>query len=160
VLAIFDIDRFKRINDAHGHLAGDTVIQAVSASMTKHLGSLGLVCRLGGEEFALLSSTQRTEDILDAVWSFRDHVAAAPIVVGDVSVNVTISAGVATRAAGESFNQLYADADRALYMAKAAGRNRVNFAETFAPPTERRSWRSEPLPPEASDDASPSRSVA
>jgi diguanylate cyclase (GGDEF)-like protein len=143
ILVIFDIDRFKRINDAHGHIAGDAVIQAVARTMVEHLGPLGLVCRLGGEEFALLAAEQRMEDVLDGVWALRDRLAATPIVTGDAAVTVTVSAGVAARQPGGSFTQLYADADRALYVAKTSGRNRVDYAAPLMPAEpERRRWRS------------------
>ncbi len=144
ILVIFDIDRFKHINDSHGHLAGDAVIQAISNAMVEHLAPLGLICRLGGEEFALLSRDKKMEDVLDGVWAFRDHLASRPIEIGETTVNVTISAGVATRQPGASFNQLYADADRALYVAKTSGRNRIDYAEPLAASeTDRRRWRSE-----------------
>ncbi|MEJ0011556.1 MAG: GGDEF domain-containing protein [Bauldia sp.] len=143
ILVIFDIDWFKRINDAHGHIAGDTVIQEVGNAMVDHLAHLGLVCRLGGEEFALLSGNKEMEAVLDALWALRDHLAAAPIIVGEAAVNVTLSAGVALRQPGASFNQLYADADRALYMAKTGGRDRIDYAAPLTPSeTDRRRWRS------------------
>jgi diguanylate cyclase (GGDEF)-like protein len=142
ILVIFDIDRFKGINDAHGHMVGDWVIQAVSAAMVEHLAPLGLLCRLGGEEFALLASDREMEDVLDGVWALRDRLAANPIVIGDKAVKVTISAGVAMQQSGGDFNQLYADADRALYTAKSAGRNRVDYAAPLLPrETDRRRWR-------------------
>jgi diguanylate cyclase (GGDEF)-like protein len=142
ILVIFDIDRFKRINDAHGHLAGDTVIQAVSAAMVEQLAPLGLLCRLGGEEFALLANHRDMEDVLDAVWSFRDRLAAAPIIIGDQAIQVTISAGVAKQQPGTTFNQLYADADRALYLAKSSGRNRIDYAAPLVlREADRRRWR-------------------
>jgi len=148
ILVIFDIDRFKRVNDTYGHLVGDEVILTLSRLMVADLGGLGHLCRLGGEEFALLASDVNIEDVLDGVWTFRDHLAATPVMAGDVAVTVTISAGVAVRTANGTFNQLYADADRALYMAKAAGRNRVGYAESIEaavrprPEGERRRWRS------------------
>jgi diguanylate cyclase (GGDEF)-like protein len=142
ILVIVDIDRFKRVNDSHGHIVGDHVIQAVSSKMIEHLGPLGLVCRLGGEEFALLANGRPIEDVLDGVWALRDHLSAAPIIVGDEAVAVTISAGVAIRAPGGSFNQLYAEADRALYVAKSGGRNRVDTAESVpSRENDRRQWR-------------------
>ncbi|HVY21396.1 MAG TPA: GGDEF domain-containing protein [Bauldia sp.] len=143
ILVIFDIDRFKRINDAHGHIAGDAVIAAVAATMTEHLGALGLLCRLGGEEFALLANNQNMEDVLDGVWAMRDRLAATPIVTGEIAVEVTVSAGVAARQPGGTFTQLYADADRALYVAKTSGRNRVDYAAPLTPrEADRRRWRS------------------
>jgi diguanylate cyclase (GGDEF)-like protein len=142
ILVIVDIDRFKRINDTYGHIFGDAVIQSVSNKMTEHLAALGLVCRLGGEEFALLATDKPMEDVLDGVWALRDNLASNPIVLGDTAATVTISAGIATRAPGGNFNQLYADADRALYVAKTGGRNRVDTAEPYVPREgDRRLWR-------------------
>jgi diguanylate cyclase (GGDEF)-like protein len=130
VLVIFDIDRFKRINDTYGHLAGDEVIRGVAETMAADLEGLGQLGRLGGEEFALLARGTTPEALAAKLAAFRDHVATTPIIVGGTAVNVTISAGVALKAPNGTFTQLYSDADRALYLAKAAGRNRINFAET------------------------------
>jgi diguanylate cyclase (GGDEF)-like protein len=128
VLAIADIDRFKRVNDTHGHMVGDEVIRVVAHTMVSELGAFGHVARLGGEEFALLTSSS-TDNILQHLWDFRDRIAAAPIIVGDAVVNISISIGVAQREAGESFERLFGEADRALYLAKASGRNRVVSAD-------------------------------
>ena len=127
-LAIVDIDRFKRVNDAHGHLAGDAVIQSVAQTMAAQLGELGHVARVGGEEFALLSRGVRVEVLAARLTAFRDKVGATPIVVDGSSIRVTVSVGIALRREGETFDQLYAAADRALYAAKAAGRDRVQFS--------------------------------
>lgn len=124
-LVIADIDRFKGVNDTYGHLAGDEVIKMVGHSMEAQLGSFGRVGRIGGEEFALVSSTPATDELISALWDFRDRIADTPIVVGTASARVTISIGVASRKDGESFIDLFAEADRALYLAKASGRNRV-----------------------------------
>ena len=131
ILVIADIDRFKRVNDTYGHLAGDEVISSVARLMAAMLGDLGLLARVGGEEFALLSTgapMRLLEDKLDAV---RDRLATTPIPTRGIAVQVTISAGVALSRAGETFDQLYAAADRALYAAKAAGRNRVVHADSI-----------------------------
>jgi diguanylate cyclase (GGDEF)-like protein len=124
-LVIADIDRFKTVNDTHGHLAGDEVIKMVGQAMESALGPFGQVGRLGGEEFALVSKAPVTDDLIASLWDFRDRIAATPIVAGSASVRVTISIGVASRKEGQSFTELFADADRALYLAKASGRNRV-----------------------------------
>ncbi len=124
-LVIADIDRFKTVNDMHGHLAGDEVIKMVGQAMQAELGEFGRVGRIGGEEFALVSSSAATDALMAGLWDFRDRIAATPIVVGSASVRVTISVGVASRKEGQDFDALFADADRALYLAKASGRNRV-----------------------------------
>jgi len=130
-LVIADIDRFKRVNDTYGHLAGDEVIRSVGQMMASEFGELGRVARVGGEEFALLSSGVASEILEAKIIALRDRVAATPILVHGVAVRVTISAGVAQQHTGQTFNQLYATADRALYAAKAAGRNRVLLAEAL-----------------------------
>jgi diguanylate cyclase (GGDEF)-like protein len=124
-LVIADIDRFKAVNDTHGHLAGDEVIKMIGHAMHAELGTFGQVGRIGGEEFALVSSEAATETLMAGLWDFRDRIAATPIVVGSASIRVTISIGVASRKSGQSFVDLFAEADRALYLAKASGRNRV-----------------------------------
>jgi diguanylate cyclase (GGDEF)-like protein len=134
VLVIVDIDRFKRVNDTYGHIAGDAVIRRIAEVMTRELGSLGQLGRLGGEEFALLTSGIDREVLSDRLTAFRDAVAGTPVIVGDTAVKVTISAGVALRGQGDNFAQLYSAADQALYLAKAAGRNRVTFAESIGVP--------------------------
>ena len=137
-LVIVDIDRFKRINDVHGHLAGDSVIRTVGQAMAAELGDLGRVGRLGGEEFALVSTSNAENHLIDRLWAFRDRIAANPIVTSGASIQVTISAGVACRTDGQSFDELYAEADRALYLAKASGRNRiVSAAAAMHVPAER-----------------------
>jgi diguanylate cyclase (GGDEF)-like protein len=127
-LVIVDIDRFKRVNDTHGHLAGDTVIRSIGQSMVFELGALGQVARMGGEEFALLSSGVSTPMLVAKLVAFRERVESTPILVGGGAVRVTISAGVALRGEDGSFDQLFSEADRALYLAKTTGRNRIRFA--------------------------------
>ena len=132
-LTIFDIDRFKSVNDAYGHLVGDAAIRAVGRMMQEELGALGLVARIGGEEFALLTSRASLEDVVERLLAFRDRLRATPILIGDVTLRVTVSAGVALRENGDSFDRLYGLADRALYEAKAAGRNQFRFPPSLEP---------------------------
>jgi diguanylate cyclase (GGDEF)-like protein len=124
-LVIADIDRFKSVNDTHGHLVGDEVIRMVGRAMQSSLGTYGRIGRIGGEEFALISFSAATERLIGSLWDFRDRIASTPIVVGSASVKVTISVGVASRKDGQNLDDLFAEADRALYLAKASGRNRV-----------------------------------
>jgi diguanylate cyclase (GGDEF)-like protein len=131
-LVIVDVDRFKRVNDSLGHLAGDEVLRSIGQMMATELGGLGLVARVGGEEFALLAASAPPDRVEERIRAFRDRVAATPVVACGHAVQVTISAGIAVRRAHESFDQLYSAADRALYAAKAAGRNRVLSADRLA----------------------------
>ena len=123
-LAIADIDRFKRINDQHGHDAGDAALIAVAHIMRDELSDLGLVARLGGEEFGWLSGEADAAHVRDRLQRLRQRIASAAITVPGQTIGVTVSAGFAT-GRDASIDELYSAADRALYVAKAAGRDRV-----------------------------------
>ena len=132
VLVIADIDRFKRVNDNYGHMAGDAVIRMVSRIATTELGDLGALGRFGGEEFALLTSDVSPSLLVLRLENLRTRIALTPVITeGGAAVHVTISAGVAIRGAGRDFDALYADTDRALYEAKTAGRNRISYSPLF-----------------------------
>jgi diguanylate cyclase (GGDEF)-like protein len=125
VLVIADVDRFKIVNDTYGHRVGDVVLQTVGPIMTSHLAKFGLVGRLGGEEFALISSAASVDEIVSALEELLCVIAKTAIIVPDGAVSVTMSVGVAAREPGESFERLYSEADDALYLAKRGGRNRI-----------------------------------
>ena len=131
VLVIFDIDRFKRVNDTHGHLAGDEVIRRVARMLNEHLGTLGYLGRIGGEEFMLVGSSVDIDRLVASLSAFRECLAATSIVFDGGAVKVTMSAGAAVRGEDGGFNELYAEADRALYEAKALGRNRITYSRSF-----------------------------
>jgi diguanylate cyclase (GGDEF)-like protein len=130
-LIIVDVDDFKRVNDKHGHWIGDQVLRATAAMMAQLLGAFGRVGRLGGEEFALLAYRGDHALILRQLEAFRETVARTPILTDTLPVSITISAGVATREGDQTFQQLFVRADRALYQAKALGRNRIVLAGTI-----------------------------
>ncbi len=143
-LTIFDIDRFKSVNDAYGHLVGDAAIRAVGRIMQEELGAVGLVARVGGEEFAVLTSRASLDDLVERLLAFRDRLRTTPILIDDVTLRVTVSAGVALRENGDGFDRLYGLADRALYDAKAAGRNQIRFPPSLEPLVNRFATRFEP----------------
>lgn len=128
-LLIADIDRFKDVNDMHGHLVGDEVIRSVASMMAAHLGDLGRVGRLGGEEFAFLCFDVPLIELTRRLQAFRLSLSGTSLLVGGTGVSVTVSGGVAIRRDGQTFEMLYAAADRALYAAKNAGRNRILIDE-------------------------------
>ena len=127
-LAIIDVDRFKRINDTYGHLGGDEVLRAVASAIRAELADIGAVGRVGGEEFALVSHDLPADVVAARVRRLGQTLSETAICAGGIVVNVTLSAGVAGARARQSFEQIYAEADCALYAAKAAGRNRVLLA--------------------------------
>ena len=129
ILLIVDIDRFKDVNDTHGHLVGDEVIRTVSAMLAAHLGDLGRVGRLGGEEFAALCLDVPLTELTQRLHAFRRSLSSTSLLAAGTGVSVTVSGGVAIRRDGQTFEMLYAAADRALYAAKNAGRNRILIDE-------------------------------
>jgi diguanylate cyclase (GGDEF)-like protein len=123
-LVIADIDRFKRINDRYGHAVGDEIIKSVGRRMQAELGDLGTVARLGGEEFALVTAGRPSAEIRARLEQLRGRLADEPAMVAGQRVQATVSIGLAARREHD-FEALYAAADKALYVAKTAGRDRV-----------------------------------
>jgi diguanylate cyclase (GGDEF)-like protein len=124
-----DVDYFKRVNDAHGHLTGDAVLRTLAAEMRRQVRDTDLVGRFGGEEFAiLLNGTTAAEACLVAE-RIRCGVGVIRVPAKDVAVGVTVSIGVAVIGAhGTDLHDLLEAADRALYQAKDDGRDRVRLA--------------------------------
>lgn len=123
-LAIFDLDRFKAINDCHGHLAGDTVIRSVAMAIREVFGAPHVAARLGGEEFGVVIRGGDVTSRLELADRVRRRIAEQSVPFEDVAIATTISVGVA-EFADRRGEIVYSAADRALYLAKAAGRNRV-----------------------------------
>jgi diguanylate cyclase len=126
-VAVCDIDRFKSINDKHGHAVGDRVLKAVARSLESSCPG-HLVSRYGGEEFVILLGgldAQHAAVVMDAA---RGELASRRFVVKETEHNlgaITISVGVAESLPGESWMELLMRADALLYRAKQDGRNRV-----------------------------------
>ena len=131
ILVILDIDRFKRVNDTHGHLVGDQVIVRFAGMLREAVGSFGEVGRIGGEEFMLVASPHNVEPIMHALADFRARIAVMANVVEGQGVSMTFSAGVAVSESPDDVDAVYREADQALYMAKSLGRNRIVFAPSF-----------------------------
>ncbi|MES9938369.1 MAG: diguanylate cyclase [Sedimenticola sp.] len=126
-LLLIDIDRFKQINDAHGHPAGDTVLQKLSARLLKESRGIDYVCRYGGEEIAIILPETDIQNAQQVAQRMSLTVSALPFQIDDTqSVSITISIGVASYPVhGDTDTFLIAAADSALYDAKEQGRNRV-----------------------------------
>jgi two-component system cell cycle response regulator len=127
-LLMLDVDYFKRINDAHGHAAGDAVLREVASRVARHVRTFDLVARYGGEEFVVVMPEAELAVASLVAERLRSVVADKPIALGEGMPNlpVTISIGIAaTRAGGDSATALIQRADKALYEAKNRGRNCV-----------------------------------
>lgn len=133
-LLALDIDHFKRINDRHGHAAGDEVLKEVVTRVQKCLPREYDWCaRLGGEEFAVVLPQTGLAGAKVVAEKLRSTVAATPIAMGRELLNVTVSIGIsAIEALREpiTIEALLADADRYLYQCKEMGRNRVSFPQS------------------------------
>jgi two-component system cell cycle response regulator len=128
-----DVDHFKQVNDRHGHLVGDEVLQQVAARLASSVRGGDFVGRYGGEEFLILLNNCRPEDLLKQADRVRRAITAEPFDTGAGDLTVTASLGaLALRGAGElmSSESVIKEVDRALYQAKADGRNRVCLAES------------------------------
>jgi len=126
---LLDLDEFKRVNDTLGHEAGDRVLVATTAVIEEQLRPSDLLGRMGGEEFCVLLPETRGEGALEVAERLREALESAQISTDRGAVQVTASFGVACqRAPDEPFAPLLARADRAMYRAKARGRNRVEAA--------------------------------
>ncbi len=136
-LLLIDIDRFKSINDVHGHEAGDMVLIGIERRLQRWDGALCAVARLGGEEFALLIAGLDSFALARFADSVCQEIAACDHHEAIGARAVTASIGVAEAQGQGDFQQLYRLADQALYAAKQAGRNRVvvrRFTAIGAPP--------------------------
>jgi diguanylate cyclase (GGDEF)-like protein len=126
-LVVVDIDRFKLINDTHGHAAGDAVLREAARRIAGAVRSVDRAARIGGEEFALILVQTDRGAALEVARRAIAAVSREPIPAGEgLSLMVTASAGVAELPAdAANAAELFRAADRALYAAKAAGRNRA-----------------------------------
>ncbi|TGN39236.1 sensor domain-containing diguanylate cyclase [Marinobacter confluentis] len=126
-LLMLDIDHFKQFNDAHGHEAGDSALRSVASLLTRHFRDSDVVCRFGGEEFVVIMAGTDLRAALDKASELVREIRAYPIVHrGQELVGVTLSVGVSSwPECTETPDSLLGQADRALYRAKEAGRDRV-----------------------------------
>ncbi len=124
-LLMIDIDHFKGFNDKYGHLAGDLVLRSVAQVLSDTLRGMDLVCRYGGEEFAVICPGSNLQQAATAARRVCEAVAQNFVMLKDGPIRVTASIGVAEVDTGEVENDLIQRADNALYAAKAGGRNCV-----------------------------------
>ena len=132
LLMMLDIDHFKSINDAHGHLAGDLVLQSVARTLNACVRPMDTVARYGGEEFAVVLPSCQATFARAVAERMRRAIESTPVRISPVEqVNVTVSIGGAFALQWiRSTKQLWAErADQQLYLAKQAGRNCIVLEE-------------------------------
>jgi diguanylate cyclase (GGDEF)-like protein len=128
---MFDVDKLKRINDDHGHLAGDALLAAMAAQVTATLRASDIKCRWGGDEFLVILPDTPRAGAEHAGASLTREVSTVIVPTPSSSVSPTISVGVAVAENGECDPlAIVARADAALYKAKQAGRNRFVIAQS------------------------------
>ena len=124
---LFDIDRFKRINDKHGHFVGDQILQEVARVCTQNLRPDDILGRFGGEEFVVLLPDTNVGDARNIAERLRGVIENTPMQtdIGLISITISIGVAILERSTALSVDQLLHRADKAMYLAKKAGRNRV-----------------------------------
>lgn len=128
LLAVLDVDLFKRINDGYGHLAGDKVLKIIASELQRRLRKTDFIARFGGEEFVMLLGATPVTGGVTLIEQLRAAVAACPFHFKGERVVITLSAGLAAFAPGEDADTVFERADQALYRAKRAGRDRLDVA--------------------------------
>jgi diguanylate cyclase len=131
-LAVLDIDHFKQFNDNWGHQTGDQVIRYVSSVIGRMAPPPRFAARYGGEEFAMIFPRERAEDVVQTLEDIREEISSRSLKrrsTNDDLGAITVSAGLAELAPGESMDSLIGRADDALYGSKRTGRNKVTTAQ-------------------------------
>jgi diguanylate cyclase len=125
LLAMLDLDHFKRINDNYGHLAGDKVLKIIASVLRKRLRGTDFIARFGGEEFVMLMPDTSLVTGAKLLETFRASIEACPFHFKGERVTITLSVGFTALKTAEHSDQALKRADQALYRAKNGGRNRV-----------------------------------
>lgn len=123
-----DLDYFKKVNDSHGHAAGDQVLWETARRISAAVRPQDVVTRSGGEEFVVLLQVHDEHELLQIAERIRSALNKEPVTLDELQLNLTISIGAALRAPQEAPTATMNRADQALYQAKGNGRNRVEIA--------------------------------
>lgn len=127
-ILVVDLDFFKKVNDTYGHLGGDEVLRKVSQRIMECLRETDFVGRYGGEEIVVILAETSVELAAEIAENIRSAIAAKPIYFAEETIDVTASIGIsAMRSDHESCNEIFSEADEALYVSKKEGRNRVSL---------------------------------
>jgi len=124
-IVMFDVDLFKKINDTYGHIVGDKTLRCIADRIRNTIRPYDLFGRYGGEEFILLISDISEADIKSQVERMRTKICETPMIFDELELTVSASFGVARATITDRFEDIIDNADKALYMAKGEGRNKV-----------------------------------
>jgi diguanylate cyclase (GGDEF)-like protein/PAS domain S-box-containing protein len=133
-VAVIDVDKFKVINDLHGHAVGDAVLCGLAERLLENARRVDVVSRVGGDEFALCMPGIVLRDAEEIVKRLRRIMRDAPVSTPAGPLLASVSIGIARHMAGETLTELFGRADAAMYASKRAGRNGVRTDQTFARP--------------------------
>ncbi|UVE17910.1 diguanylate cyclase [Pseudomonas sp. LS44] len=125
LLAVLDIDHFKRINDSFGHLAGDKVLKIIAGELARRLRKTDFIARFGGEEFVLLLPGTPLDGGAQVLNTLRLAIEACPFHFKGEPLSITLSCGLTAFSADDQAPAVFERADQALYRAKRGGRNRI-----------------------------------
>ncbi len=128
---LIDVDHFKRVNDEHGHAAGDHVLAAIGDVLRFHVRNTDIAARWGGEEFIVVYTSTDTAGGATAAERLRALIESSDVRFDGKSIPVTVSVGLAGACEGESIDELVDRADKAMYESKVAGRNRLTVSRTL-----------------------------
>ncbi len=127
---MLDLDHFKNVNDAHGHLAGDLVLQDIARRLCRKLRAYDRLGRYGGEEFLIVVPATNERELCELAERIRVSTESEPVPTELINFRITFSVGAALAKPGDrSKAKLIAAADAALYEAKKSGRNRIVFGQ-------------------------------
>lgn len=124
-VAMIDLDNFKKLNDTQGHQAGDAILAHLVSLAKKVLRPSDTIARFGGEEFILLLPDTSLHSAMSVMHRLQQNLASNPLIYNGQPLPITFSGGLAVRKQNESQNTVIERADKALYSAKHAGKNRV-----------------------------------
>ncbi|MGH8246667.1 MAG: GGDEF domain-containing protein, partial [Gammaproteobacteria bacterium] len=127
-----DLDHFKKVNDTHGHLAGDIVLKEAAQRITSAVREYDAVGRYGGEEFLIVLSGCDEANTVNQAERIRSILSAAPVEAPEAAISITTSLGAASSIEFKEMEAILRAADAALYRAKRNGRNQVVAASHHA----------------------------
>ncbi len=129
-VAIIDIDFFKKINDTYGHLCGDYILREVAYTIAQAFRKTDMTFRYGGEEFVVILTETSQEGALIPLERLRKNIESIPFTYENKLLNISISIGLNSKVQQyENANDFFDAADKALYIAKENGRNRIEIAQ-------------------------------